>query len=60
MTGPESICTHCIQPCETQDGECTGPITEEEQKAVNGAIIFEQQQKENERLIAENNLELDA
>ena len=38
---PEGLCTNCIQPCVNNDGECMGPVTEEEQRAINGAIIYE-------------------
>lgn len=46
---PEGLCTNCIQPCVENDGECTGPVTEEEQRAINQAIIFEYQQRHSEK-----------
>jgi hypothetical protein len=47
MPAPENPCLNCIKPCEQQeDGECTGPITEEQQVAINQAIIYEHTEKE--------------
>lgn len=42
---PANPCADCVIPCAENDGECTGPLTEEEQRALNDFIVYEHQDK---------------
>lgn len=37
----ENPCVGCIAPCVQADGECLGPITEEQQRAINSRIVYD-------------------
>lgn len=46
---PKNLCVDCIQPCVTNDGECLGPITEEQARAKINAIVFDRKRSEAEK-----------